>query len=314
MPRQPDLDPVLLRAVIRRILPGDSFRFQRTESGVSTPVYRVWYDDAVYYLRIAEDSQLSLAPEVFLLGLLGERGVKVPEVLYFEPFNETLQRSIMLTGEIRGQSLAEHGLDSDPGAILQAAGRDPAIINDVAVDGFGWIRRNKGEVTALEADHPTNRAFLLEHWDADLLLLERTILSRQEIEALCTIVQRLDTLLDVGQSLLAHGDLDVTHIYQSNGVYMGIIDFGEIRGAGAFYDLGHFNLHDGEALAERVLPDLLAGYREVSSMSADYELQIQFMSLLIGVRTLAHGVGRWPAVHRQRVAGWVCELLAALRE
>lgn len=44
------------------------------------------------------------------------------------------------------------------------------------------------------------------------------------------------------QGYLAHGDFDTTHIYQDNGRYTGIIDFGEIRGADRWYDLGYFHM------------------------------------------------------------------------
>ena len=93
---------------------------------------------------------------------------------------------------------------------------------------------------------------------------------------------------------LAHGDLDVTHIYQRDGRYTGIIDFGEIRGADRRYDLGHFHLHDGETLAGLVLPDLLAGYREVAPLPPEAERQIRLLGLLIGLRALRGSLRRPP--------------------
>ena len=45
-------------------------------------------------------------------------------------------------------------------------------------------------------------------------------------------------------SRLAHGDFDATHIYQRDGLYTGVIDFGEMRGAEPHYDLAYFLVQD----------------------------------------------------------------------
>src|SRR5207248_10181336 len=103
-----------------------------------------------------------------------------------------------------------------------------------------------------------------------------TVLTRAETVAIQAIVNHFDTWLVVEQARLAHGDFDVTHIYQKGGHYTGIIDFGEIRGTDALYDLGHFNLHDGETLPQLVLPYLLAGYSEVMPLPPDHERKISF--------------------------------------
>ena len=113
-------------------------------------------------------------------------------------------------------------------------------------------------------------------------------------------IERYDVWLHVEQAWLAHGDFDVTHIYQHDGRYTGIIDFGEMRGAHQLYDLGHFNLHDGEVVPQRLLPALLEGYREVLPLPPDRERRISLMSVLIGVRALARNVRRQPPNAYQR--------------
>ena len=112
--------------------------------------------------------------------------------------------------------------------------------------------------------------------------------------AISSILERYDTWLNEEQAKLAHGDFDVTHIYQQQGHYTGIIDFGEIRGANLFYDLGHFRIHDGEKLPNLVLPYLIEGYKEVAALPLDYELRISFSSLLIAIRKFAYVTQKYP--------------------
>ena len=86
---------------------------------------------------------------------------------------------------------------------------------------------------------------------------------------------------------------DPTHIYHERGAYTGIIDFGEIRGANALYDLGHFNVENSASL-----PDLLTGYRQIATLPSDYQQRIELTSLLIAIRRL----GRW--ARRRQPAAW----------
>lgn len=103
-----------------------------------------------------------------------------------------------------------------------------------------------------------------------------------------------DGWLDAEHAVLAHGDFDAMHIFQQNGLYTGIIDFGEIRGADRWYDLGHFHLHDDESLA---LPVLLQGYNEITPLPPNAEERILFASLLIAVRALSRSLQKRAANH-----------------
>jgi len=94
-------------------------------------------------------------------------------------------------------------------------------------------------------------------------------------------------------AVLAHGDFDASHIYQEDGAYSGIIDFGEIRGAEPTYDLGQFAIEHRDWV-----PLLLAGYREVAAAPPDIERRIRFSALLIATRRTAHFVTRGRPPHR----------------
>lgn len=179
-------------------------------------------------------------------------------------------------------------------SVLRAAGRDLALINTINVAGFGWIKRDQAETTLLQAEWSSHRACIFEHWQADLAYLARSTLPARTIIALERLLSQHASWLEVKQSNLAHGDLDTTHIYQHDGQYSGIIDFGEIRGASCWYDLAHFHMRDGEQLSTSLLPELLRGYEEVIQLPADYAQRICFTSILINVRTLARSLQKRP--------------------
>jgi Ser/Thr protein kinase RdoA (MazF antagonist) len=272
---------------------------ERVEQGVSTYVYRLRVADTVYYLRVLPEEEASFAPEVYAHQHLRERGVRAPEVLYFEHYNETLERSIMVTTEIRGTHLAGCTDAQALRCILREAGRDLAIINSLPVQGFGWIKRESSTALSLEAEHASCRAFLTEYLERDLATLAAAQALKPDVLAsIRRILNDYDAWLDSEQAWLAHGDFDVTHIYQEAGRYTGIIDFGEIRGGHAFYDLGHFSMHDGEHLPALVLPWLLEGYQEVTPLPDGYRQRIAFADLLIAIRTLARAWAKRPETLR----------------
>lgn len=214
----------------------------------------------------------------------------VPEVIGYEHRHDALGLSIMLTTEIQGEPLSRLARDVDVMPILAAVGRDLALINSAPVAGFGWIDRAPPAVTALAAARPDNRTFLLDGLSNDLALLTSRGLAATEREAIERVIARADAWLDAPHGWLAHGDFDRTHIYQRDGRYTGIIDFGEMRGAARLYDLGHFALRAQESPTPAGLAPLLAGYATVSALPDDAEGRIALASLLIGVRSLARGL------------------------
>lgn len=280
----PDLHEI--RALADRVLrcSGES-SVERVADGVSTYVYRVGYGGETFYLRILPEEGASFAPEVKVLALLHQQGVRVPRVLYFDDCDALLQRSVMLTTEIAGQHVGHRTADEATRHVLGDAGRDLAIINAVPVAGFGWIKRDRG-IAALTAKHSTWREAVFEYLDADLAMLEGRVLTHADTATIRAIVESHGPWITAEEACLAHGDFDVTQIFQHGGQYSGVIDFGEIRGAEPWYDLGHFRMHDGETLPVPVLDWLLEGYSSVTRLPADCHLRIAFASLLIAVRTL----------------------------
>jgi Ser/Thr protein kinase RdoA (MazF antagonist) len=305
-------DARVIRGIANRHLPGSGLvQLTRPARGVSTPVYRIHRDGITRYLRLAESAKANLAPEVLALDQLRDRGVRVPEVVHFEPFNQDLGRSLMITSEIPGRSLADHHAGIDLGAVLNAAGRDLARIASVPVEGFGFVRRDLPDQHGLVAANPTVQAFALDALETHLAALT-SLLTWAEVQAVRRVVERYEIFLDADEAVLAHGDLDATHIYHQDGVYSGVIDFGEIRGADHFYDLGHVALHDGEIIPVPMLPLVLAGYDEVSPLPLDSEQRIPFWSLLIGVRALARSVSRPQALYETHLVKAVRASLATL--
>lgn len=281
--------------VVTRVFPHSSrLSVERVDEGMSTYVYRIHHADEIFYLRVLPEINASFAPEVYVHKLLRDKQVKVPEVIYFEHCNELLQRSVMVTTEIKGTHLGHCSAQQNQRTILYEAGRDLAVINSFPVKRFGWISRNRPQVTRLEAKHLSCRTFIHEHLEHDLATLDAQVLERSEIIAIRQILDRFDAWLDGDQAWLAHGDFDVTHIYQHQGRYTGIIDFGEIRGANSLYDLGHFRMYDGETLPSLVLAYLLEGYKEIAHLPPNYEQQIYHSSLLIAISTLARAVKKSP--------------------
>jgi aminoglycoside phosphotransferase (APT) family kinase protein len=298
--RNPEFDATALREIANRVLPGSGQpRVERMRSGGSTPVYRIEWGDLRRYLRLAEDPEDDLSPDLLVHNLLRSRGVMVPEVVHFEAFNPALGRGLMVTTEIAGNPLSEEYQGVDVAGVMRAAGRNLAVINGIEVDGFGWVRRDRPNATRLEADLPTLHRFVFDELDSYLAAIT-SFFTSGEIRLIRRAIRLWDALLDADRGLLAHGDFDTTHIYHRDGAYTGIIDFGEIRGTDRFYDLGHFALHDVEQLPEPLLPHLLAGYDEVFPLPPDREERIRLWSLLIGIRALARSIGRANAAHYQR--------------
>src|SRR5712692_935961 len=97
-------DPI--EALIQRIFALSTRpTFELMREGGSTEVYRIWHGDAVFYLRVLPEQDASFAPEALVHQLLLERGLHVPEVIYFEHYHPALGHSVMMTTEIMGAAI-----------------------------------------------------------------------------------------------------------------------------------------------------------------------------------------------------------------
>lgn len=263
--------------------------YQRTPDGVSTQVYRIWRGAEVFYLRIAEEPEENLETEAELHRRLRDLGVKVADIVHVEPFDPEVGRSIMVTTEIPGVSLAEMPSPAAAAAIVEQAGADLAVINQIPVDGFGFIRR-RDRRWPMQAQYRQHESFLvsflpqpwpgpLASWfdSAGLTLLENLVEQERATRRTTAFLQ--------------HGDFDVTPIFCAGNRYTGLIDFGEIRGAEPLFDLGHFLLHDQETVPGTLLPALLRGYQQRQPLPPDHREAIHRSAILLGLRQLCRWLG-----------------------
>jgi aminoglycoside phosphotransferase (APT) family kinase protein len=269
----------------------------RIAEGGSTVVYRIDAGEQTYYLRILPELDASFAPEVAAHQQLRAAGLRVPEVVYFEHYNRLFQRSLMLTTAIAGRAIGYGQPPAEIPQLLYQAGRELATINQVAVQGYGWIRRDTSDLR-LCAEHSTLTAWLIEGFEAPIHALRRCPdLAPRDVDTLIELLGLACEQLQHEPAVLAHGDFDVTHIYYRDAVYTGIIDFGEIRGAHQLYDLGHFAVENSD-----LLPYLLKGYAAVAPLRDDVMRQIDLTSLLIAARRIGRRIFQGREPHQPDIA------------
>jgi aminoglycoside phosphotransferase (APT) family kinase protein len=261
---------------------------ERAGEGQSTAVYRVRTNGELFYLRILPEVSAGFAPEAFVHSVLRAWRLHVPEVLYVEHFNALLQRSLMLTTAIAGQAIGYGARPSATPQIVRCAGRELAHINSLPVRGFGWVQRATEVVAGLSAEFPSLQEWLVQHFETPLALLDQAqVFSARNGQAIREAMREAIRLFEGEAAVLAHGDFDTTHIYHHQGRYTGIIDFGEIRGAPALYDIGHFWIENSD-----LLPALLEGYTEVKALPPDHLRRIYLTGLLIAARRLGRRLAK----------------------
>ncbi len=293
MPRQPDLPLDVLSREVHRLAPSRVRpAVSRPADGVSSQIYRVSSGDHVFYLLVGDtrDEDLTILAET--LQRAGRLGASVPEVVAVERRTPELDRSLLLMTEIPGEPLSEV---RDPELARHAArraGRDAALLNSLAVDGFGWI---DWTTPSWPPKGPVSRYadFAHEFIPADLgerhALLDG-LFGEHELDALDDVIASQATRR-LGHGTLSHGDLDVTAIYVHEGEYSGLIDFGELRGGEPEFDRAHFLLHDQETNPVRLSDAFLEGHAEVSGSTAPMALLRQ-VAILVGLRQLCRAEAR----------------------
>ncbi|MET9018425.1 aminoglycoside phosphotransferase family protein [Actinopolymorpha sp. NPDC004070] len=289
--RKPDVDRHALNALLAEIFgPGQEFTCRRTPTGSSTQVYRVDRGAETFYARIAEEEQASLAPEAELHRVLHEAGVRVPAVVHYEPFDQSLARSVMVTTEVPGAQLSAAGSVGSVAEIGRSAGRDLARIHSVPVHGFGWIRREHDRPGwPLHAEHGT----YAEYVDPPAVVgpLAAIGFGAEQVRAVERLLQEaVEAGPDEGTGSVAHGDFDAGHIFEQDGTYTGLIDFGEIRGTDYTFDFATICLNVEETPpAAQLLRLVEEGYAEVRALPDDHARRLY----LACVVSAAHRLSTW---------------------
>jgi len=266
----------------------------RTADGVSARVYRVVRGAQTFYLRLAEQVREDLGTDAELHRRLSRLGVRVPRVVHVDRFHPGVGRSVLVTEEVPGVALAECTSATAARSVAEQAGADLAVLNQVPVDGFGWVQRT-GPGWPLRAEHATYGPFLVSELPRPWPGVLPALFSTAELEAIGGLVEEA-ARRSPGSAHLAHGDFDVSPVFCVGSRYTGLIDFGEIRGTELEFDLGHFDLHDGETLPTLLLPALLSGYQQVHPLPADHLQSIRRSAVLLGLRQLCRWLG--PPRHR----------------
>ena len=290
MTRKPDIDAAAIDSLLQKVFgTAAPVTYHRTPDGVSTQVYRLLRRSETFYLRIGEEADESLETDAELHERLRDAGVKVADVVHVEAFNTDIGRSTMITTEVPGIALADVSSLTVAASVAEEAGADLAVLNQMPVDGFGWVRRHARR-WPLQAEDPTYPPFatsyLPQPWPGPL----PSLFASPVLDAIERLIQ-YERRRPHAQALLAHGDFDTTPIFCADGRYTGLIDFGEIRGTEPMFDLGHFHLHDQETIPTALLPALLTGYQQVQPLPADHEQSIQRSAILLGLRQLCRWLG-----------------------
>src|SRR5262249_17231967 len=122
--------------------------------------------------------------------------------------------------------------------VLRQAGRELALLNQLPVEGFGWVVRDGAKREGICGEYPTFALWMTAEVEAALLAFERQgCFDASQVALLAQMLREAIEQTGSESATLAHGDFDATHIFHDGDEYCGIIDFGEIRGANRLYDL-----------------------------------------------------------------------------
>lgn len=305
------MDALRMRAVLERWFPGQDISVSRAGTGVSTPVFRVRMDSETFWARLGEEPGERRDGEVAAHRLMAGIGLPVPHVLRYEAAPPELDRSIALGTPIPGVPIST----LPPAPWLRDAavevGRILARINAIQVPGFGWAHASERD--GIPVGQCLSRgAWVKEYWEALRKVEVSNALPVHAMRAIATAVESWASEPDSPTASLVHGDLDASPLYvdPEHRAFTGIIDFGELRGAGHLYDLGHLLLHDGEDGRPELFADVVQGYMEIRPLPGDVMGDIRREAIAIGTRALSIQLGRPPSPYRE----WLMQRLSLLAE
>jgi len=275
--------PDLLKKIVSKVFSDTgNLLIEPAEEGISTDVYRIKKNKEVFYLRIASWEDESFESETFVHQVLLDKGVKIPEIIYYENFNKLINRSFMIVTEVKGRAISRKLEPEKLKNVLFEAGKDLAVINSIPVKGFG---RLKGGVKELEGKHKTRKDALPKDLDKRIkLLIDKRVFNPKEGKLVSKIIEHFQDYSNYEQAYLSHGDFDNGHIYHREGQYTGIIDFGDIGGESPYFDLAHFT-HFGDSTPE-MFSWLLDGYKAITPIPDDFEIRFHLDGLFFAFNKL----------------------------
>lgn len=277
-----------IQTLLENIFPeSKSINFERVPEGNTTEVYRVVVNDVfVYYLRIQQNTEENMSSEALVHQMLRKQAIRVAEVVYCKDFDESFDgRSLMITKELPGKAFNKQTDLSEQQKldIIFEAGSELALINRNLVEGFG-LNRTIANVKDLQGNGKSYTAKLT--WDLEQnlkLLVDHKALDKTQCDLIEKLADKADDYLDNPiEPHLAHGDFDFNHIFVHDGRFSGIIDFGDIDGAGLLHDLAMFRAHYPD-----YFPELLSGFRTVVEMPDRLNNRLAYTTVFISVQKLA---------------------------
>jgi aminoglycoside phosphotransferase (APT) family kinase protein len=286
--RRPGVDDDLLHSVVGAVFGASvDLTIERTEHGAAAAVYRVRRGDEVYFLRLAEEVDENLEVDALVHERLDQAGVRVPRVVHVDPFNDLVGRSLMVVRHIGGRPLAEVADPTLVAEVLKRAGENVAVINQQPVHGFGWVKRDQAALP-LVAELPDYASFVAHDLPAPWPGGFGELFSDADLEQIEDLIT-CERGRDIADASLAHGDLGLDHIFERDGEYSGIIDFGEIRGTEPEFDLGVFFAHTPRENRALLVDAIMSGYRTVTPLPDDMMIRMRVAATLKSLRQLA----RW---------------------
>lgn len=263
--------------------PYSDFQIEQIEEGVSADVFKLSRQNEVYFLRVLPEDE-SIEFQLLAHELILKKGVKIPKIVFFQEQTPTLdKKSFMIVTEIHEKSISnsKNLTNNQLSDVLYETGKELALINSIEINGIGWIEEIKAN--KLVAYSKNYQEFIINENMGRLAELEKEkIISFSIFTKTKNYIETNSNLFDLNEnSYLAHGDFGNSHIFQKNGKYSGIIDFGDIRGTTKFHDLAHYSVYHGNEL-----PFLIKGYGSVYKLPIDYVERIKAEALIIAIGKL----------------------------
>jgi fructosamine-3-kinase len=279
-PNEIEINIPPIESLINSIIPkNNTHNIERTSHNFSTIVFKI-IGNKIFYLRIAVDKKENFTPETLIHSKLIELGLKVPEIIFFENFSAKLNgHSFMLIPDIGGIQMNNDIFKE----VIYEAGKRLAKINSLQFKGFGMIERFSNDISEIKGSKENHIDFILNFYKEKLLKICRNnIITDCDVTRLENFIEQNKHLLDIDRGNLVHGDFNLNHIFQKDGVLSGIIDFGDAKISNQFYDLAYFKICN-----RNYFEDLFDGYKQNIVLPENWENILKITTLIVGIRIIS---------------------------